>query len=203
MPERPVAANPHDRTCSRARGDGGVPSVVRLRRRPGTMPGPRGLVTRLRLKQRARVPAGPPLARFQANRRLRASSLSDTPAASLSVTAAEKGPFAVLRSARLPATYNSYVSASTCRAPCNWTLLIDLSVIGLGGGGAVTGGRMAEREGTAAAAPERPRRGEACCLSPEGELHASSAGVDRLRSSAKLATDRRRPATARTVTRLQ
>ena len=52
---------------------------------------------------------------------------------------------------------------------------------------AVTGGRMAEREGTAAAAPERPRRGEACCLSPQGELHASSAGVDMLRSSAKLA----------------
>jgi len=64
------------------------------------------------------------------------------------------------------------------------------------GGGAVTGGRMAEREGTAAAAPERPRRGEACCLSPKDELHASSAGADKLRSSAKLATARHRPAAA-------
>ena len=34
---------------------------------------------------------------------------------------------AALRSARMPATYNSYVSASTCHAPCIWTLLISLS----------------------------------------------------------------------------
>ena len=73
-------------------------------------------------------------------------------------------------------------------------MLIDLSIIGQSGGGTVTGGRMAEREGTAATAPERPRRGEACCLSPQGELHASSAGVDTLRSSAELATARHRHA---------
>ena len=60
----------------------------------------------------------------------------------------------------------------------------------------MTGGRMAEREGTAAAAPERPRRGEACCLSPQGELHASSVGADMLRSSAQLATARHRTAPA-------
>ncbi|MHB8835093.1 MAG: hypothetical protein ACYC9Y_05215 [Candidatus Methylomirabilia bacterium] len=66
----------------------------------------------------------------------------------------------------------------------------------LSGGGVVTGGRVAEREGTAAAAPERPRRGEAHCLSPQGELCASSAGADKLRSSAKLATARRRRAAA-------
>ncbi len=58
---------------------------------------------------------------------------------------------------------------------------------------------MAEREGTAAAAPKRSRRDEACCLSPAaGELHASSAGADKLRSSAQLATARRRHAPART-----
>ena len=39
---------------------GGAPSVVRLRRRPGGAPGTRGLVTRLRLKQPACVPSGPP-----------------------------------------------------------------------------------------------------------------------------------------------
>ena len=61
----------------------------------------------------------------------------------------------------------------------------------------MTGGRMAKHEGTWAAAPERPRRGKACCLSPKGELHASSAGADEPRSSAQLATARRRPAPAR------
>ena len=65
------------------------------------------------------------------------------------------------------------------------------------GGGVVTGGRMAKHEGTWAAAPERPRRDEACCLSPKGELRASSAGADEPRSSAKLATARHHPATAR------
>jgi len=81
--------------------------------------------------------------------------------------------------------------------------LIDLSLLtvtDMGGGGAVTGGRVAEREGTGAAAPERPRRGEACCLSPQGELHASSAGADKLRSSAQLAAARHRPAAAITGT---
>ena len=52
------------------RGGGGFPSVVRLRRRPGAAPGARGLVTRLRLKQRARVPSGPPRAPLRAFRRL-------------------------------------------------------------------------------------------------------------------------------------
>ena len=66
------------------------------------------------------------------------------------------------------------------------------------GGEAVPGGRLAKREGTWAAAPERPRRGEACCLSPQGELHASSAGADKPRSSAQLAAARRRPAAAHT-----
>jgi len=70
------------------------------------------------------------------------------------------------------------------------------SVTGIGGGEAVTDGRMAERSGTGAFAPERPRRGEACCLSPQGELHASSAGADMLRSSAQLATVRHRLTTA-------
>ncbi len=71
-----------------------------------------------------------------------------------------------------------------------------IPVLGIGGDGVVTGGRMAEREGPAAAAPERPRRGEACCLSPQGELHASSTGADKLRSSAQLAAARHRSATA-------
>ena len=63
----------------------------------------------------------------------------------------------------------------------------------LSGDGVVTGGRMAEREGTAASGPERPRRGETHCLSPQGELCVSSAGPDKLRSSAELATARHRP----------
>ena len=50
----------------------------------------------------------------------------------------------------------------------------------------MTGGRIAEREGTAAFGPKRPRRGETHCLSPQGELCVSSAGPDRLRSSAQL-----------------
>ena len=71
-----------------------------------------------------------------------------------------------------------------------------MTVLGIGGDGVVTGGRMAEREVTWAAALERPRRGEACCLSPKGELHASSAGADKPRSSAKLAAARHYPVTA-------
>ena len=169
------------------------------------MPEARGLVTRLRLKQRARVPAGPPLARFQANRLLRASSLSDTPAASLVlITVTERLiKWAWMQGGRRAdaETYELYVAGrretgNAADGPFSATATG-------GGGGVVTGGRMAEREGTAAAAPECPRRGEARCLSPKGESRVSNAGVDRLRSSAKLATDRRRPATARTVTRLQ
>ena len=56
----------------------------------------------------------------------------------------------------------------------------------------MTGGRMAEREGTAASGPERPRRGETHCLSPQGELCVSSVGPGRLRSSAQL-SDRTAP----------
>ncbi len=44
---------------------------------------------------------------------------------------------------------------------------------------------MAEREGTAATGPERPRRGETHCLSPKGELCVSSAGPGEPRSSAQ------------------
>ncbi len=70
---------------SRARGGGGVPSVVRLRRRPGDVPGARSLVTRpsgsnnepASLRDRPGAP-------LRAYRRLRASSLRDAPAASLS-----------------------------------------------------------------------------------------------------------------------
>ena len=62
---------------------------------------------------------------------------------------------------------------------------------------------MAEREGTWAAAPERPHRGEARCLSPKGELRASSAGADKLRSSAQLAPARHRLAVAHTTGTLQ
>ncbi len=61
----------------------------------------------------------------------------------------------------------------------------------------VTGGRVAEREGTGACEPECPRRGETHCLNPEGELCVSSAGAHRLRSSAELATARHRPAASR------
>jgi len=60
----------------------------------------------------------------------------------------------------------------------------------------VTGGSVAEREGTGASGPERPRRGETHCLSPQGELCVSSAGPDRLRSSAQLADARHRPPTS-------
>ena len=61
----------------------------------------------------------------------------------------------------------------------------------------MTGECMAEREGTATSGPERPRRGETHCLSPQGELCVSSAGPDKLRSSAQPATARRRPAATR------
>ena len=66
----------------RARGGGGVPSVVRLRHRPGTVPGARGLVTRPAAQTTSPRPCGPPRARLRADRRLRASSLRDAPAAS-------------------------------------------------------------------------------------------------------------------------
>jgi len=55
---------------------------------------------------------------------------------------------------------------------------------------------MAEREGTWALEPERPRRGETRCLSPQGEFSVSSAGSGTPRSSAQLATSRHRPVTA-------
>jgi len=38
------------------------------------------------------------------------------------------------------------------------------------GGGVVTGGRVAEREGTAAAAPERPRKGRSVLFEPAGRV---------------------------------
>jgi len=101
-----------------------------------------------------------------------------TPRSPRPVTVAEKGPPAALPSCLLRAQRVGGGLRRTTRtsrhplrrAPCIWTLLIDLSVIDRCGGGAVTGGRMAKREGTWASAPERPRQGRSVLFEPAGRV---------------------------------
>ena len=87
------------------------------------------------------------------------------------------------------------VEASPSRHPAA------VSVTKTGCGGAVTGGNVAEREGTAAAGPECPVGRNAVSEPRWGEFSVSSAGPDTLRSSAQRVDARHCPAAAHTETK--